>query len=625
MCGIAGFTWRNEQLLRSMVHALHHRGPDESGTFVDERVSLGHTRLSVLDLTDTGCQPMSSDDGQAVIIYNGEIYNHIEVRDDLIRLGHQFRGSSDTEVFLRAYLEWGLDCLSRFNGMWAACIYDRRSNRLILTRDRIGVKPLYYAETSHGLIFASELKAILEHPLPRRVNLEAVDLLLSTQFIPSPMTIFEGIHKLEPRQYMTWDLEHSRKSLDFYYEIPQSRPRRDRDSLIREGRRLLEDAVRIRLVADVPVGAFLSGGIDSTTVVAEMRKWVDGDNLHTVSMGFEIAGLDESEYIRLAQAQFATKHHHCMFGTADIDRMADEVSRVYDEPVADTSSFPTLLLCQEARKWMTVALSGDGGDEIFGGYGGRQVAAQFETICRVPRILRRFAHAVLCRWRGYDTSRIGLLTEALRVSLLPREEYCGEIGASLVYRPAAFKAWARRRLGELLPKANGNLVEAMLKFDIYYNRLGDNYAAKVDRMSMSCGLEVRSPFLDYRFMEFAAQIPTEWKLTGKSTKILMKQIIRGIIPDTIIDRQKKGFAGPLGAWVDENADVMIRAVHELAAAGVLSGQWSEFYLKSVFTKNDGLYREYRKRLYFLWKWYCVWMPPTEARVGLVAACGQPAH
>ena len=612
MCGICGFTWRDEAKLAEMTESLRHRGPDAHGELVDDRVSIGHTRLSIIDLTETGRQPMESADGTVAISFNGEIYNFQDLRTELEAKGYAFRGTSDTEVFLYAWIEWGPKAFTRFNGMWAACIYDERRGVLVLSRDRLGVKPLHYSVEGKRLIFASEIKAILRHDVSRAVDTEAVDLLLSTQFIPSPRTIFKSIRKVEPRQFVTFDLATGRLTKEFYYDIPRYDPIEDKPRLLEMARVLLDDAVKIRLVADVPVGAFLSGGLDSTTVVAIMKKFVKAENLNTVSVGFDIPGLDESEWIHLAQREFQTKHHHIVFKTDDGDRFADALIRQYDEPVADPSSFPTYRLCEETRKWMIVALSGDGGDEIFGGYGGRQVVAQFQTIRRVPRFLRALGHAVLKSTVGYGTSSMGKLAEALRVSLLDVSEYGGEIGASLVYRPDAYKAWMREKLRELLPLSGGDLTEAMLKFDIYYNRLGDNYAAKVDRMSMAHSIEVRSPLLDYRFMEFAARIPTRWKLTPGKTKVLMKELVRGVIPDAIIDREKHGFAGPLGAWIDKNDDALRKSVDTLHAQGVLDDAWRAFFRDKVFRDNHPIYREYRKRLYFLWKWSEVWGPGAPA-------------
>ncbi len=589
-----------------MVATLRHRGPDETGTFVDEEVSIGHARLSIIDLTKTGCQPMASDDGNMILSYNGEIYNFKDLRHELKSLGHKFSGTSDSEVFLYSYLEWGVGAFNRFNGMWAACIYDMRENCLILSRDRIGVKPLYYCLTQEGLLFASELKALLRHNLRLSYNRDAVDILLSTQFIPSPLTIFEGIFKVEPRQFLRWDIKKCTLTKDYYYNVPKYDPLHDYNRLIEMGRDLLDDAIQIRTVADVPVGAFLSGGIDSSVVVSRMRERITGDRLHTVSVGFDLPGLDESEYINLAKDTYETNHHHVQFKCCDIDNLGDLVASIYDEPVADPSTFPTLCLCQETRRWMTVALSGDGGDEVFGGYDGRRIVAQFVALRRIPRIIRAFLHGMLKGLHGYRITKLGRLAEALRVSLLDPSEYCAEIGATLVYRPTAFKKWAREKLRELLPLSRGNLVEAVMKFDIFYNRLGDNYAAKVDRISMSQSLEVRSPFLDYRFMEYASRIPVEWKVTARRNRVLMKDLLRGWIPDRIIDRKKHGFAAPLGPWVESHEDELREAVDELFEAGVLDAKWVQFFKTRVFEHNHTIYREYKKRLYFLWKWYRVW-------------------
>jgi len=606
MCGICGFAWHDKGILNAMVESLRHRGPDSNGTYYNSHLSLGHTRLSIIDLTVSGHQPMVSPDGNLVLTYNGEIYNYKELRSELENAGHQFIGTSDTEVFLHSYIKWGVEAFNKFNGMWAACIYDKRNETLILSRDRIGVKPLYYSMKDGRLVFASELKAILTHDISRKINPDAVDLLLSTQFIPSPISIFQSISKVEPRQYLTYELTSGKLSKAYYYDIPEYRPENSKAKLLEMGRSLLDDSVRLRLVADVPVGAFLSGGVDSSTVVSLMRKHVKSENLHTVSVGFDIPGLDESKFIRMAQEEFKTKHHHITFLQNDGEKITDDLFRIYDEPVADPSSFPTYNLCQETKKWMTVALSGDGGDEIFGGYESRRVVVQFALIQKLPLFIRKLAHQVLLKTHGYKFTAFGKLTEALRVSLLAPHEYSAEIGASLVYRPEAFKHWARDRLKQLLILSHGNLIEAVLKFDIYYNRLGDNYAAKVDRISMAHSLEVRSPFLDYRFMEFSSRIPTKWKISTRKTKILMKEMVRGVIPDAIIDREKHGFAGPLGAWIDKNEQELKKALEILFEKSVLDKNWHSFYKERVFVESNPIYREYKKRLFFLWHWYRIW-------------------
>ena len=607
MCGVSGFTWRDESLCRRMAATLSHRGPDEIGVWCDDAVSLGHTRLKVIDLTASGDQQMASDDGMVVLVYNGEIYNFQELRTEFESSGARFRGTSDTEVLLRAYEAWGTECFGRFNGMWAVAIHDRREGKVVLCRDRIGVKPLHYSVTEKGLIFASEIKAILEHGVSREIDTEAVDLLLSAQFVPSPWTLFKSVRKLEPRHLLIWDLASRRMEKRCYYPIPEYRPEDDLESLVEEGRRLIDDATRRRLVADVPVGAFLSGGIDSTAVVAFMRRHVAAENLHTVGVGFELPGLDETPYIELAASKYGTRHHQIAFRQSEIEPLLDRIDEIYDEPVADHSSLPTWALCEETRRWMTVALSGDGGDEAFGGYSSRQVVVQFALLRRVPTVLRQIAHRILAATCGYGWSRLGRIAEALRVSLLAPEDYPGEIGASLVYRPVVYRQWTRDCMRELLPLSRGDLVEAMLKFDIYFNRLGDNYAAKVDRMSMAHALEVRSPLMDYRLMEFASRVPVRWKISRRGTKIIFKKLLRGVVPDEILDRPKHGFAAPLSSWANEHTDELRRSADRLHTSGVLSDQWQEFF-SSVFDGPRTPYAsEYLKRLVFLDRWHRRWI------------------
>jgi len=609
MCGVCGCTWVDPEAVRLMADSLRHRGPDVAGLWEDEQVSLGHTRLKVIDLSATGDQPMVSDDGQVVLVYNGEIYNFRELRTELQSLGHRFRGTSDTEVFLRAYEQWGHEAYRRFNGMWAAAVYDRRNGTVTLSRDRIGVKPLHFCVLEKGIAFASELRAILTLPgVSREIDQEAVDLLLSAQFVPSPWTLFRQIRKVEPRHYMVWHLRERRLERHCYYEIPQYRPIRDRGRLIREGRELFEDAVRLRMVADVPLGAFLSGGIDSTAVVAVMKRFTPADQIHTVGVGFDLPGLDESPYIELAGRELGTRQHLLPFRVDDVERLLEVVAEHYDEPIADHSSLPTWILCEETRRWMTVALSGDGGDEAFGGYSSRQVVVTFQRLRRIPRPLRWAAHEILRRVRGYDWSKVGRLAEALRVSLLPAAAFAGELGASMVYRPSVSRRWTRERLEELLRLSGGNLVEAMLKFDIYYNRLGDNYAAKVDRMSMAHALEVRSPLMDYRLMEFASKVPVDWKISSRDTKIIFKEMLRGEIPDAILDRPKHGFAAPLSAWVGQNLPRIERSVKTLHDARVLSDAWAEYLRKEVLPKPGTPYaKELLKRVVFLAEWHQRWV------------------
>lgn len=608
MCGICGFTWDDDGAIDRMVDRLRHRGPDARGVHRGEGVSLGHARLSILDLSPAGAQPMLDESGRLALVYNGEIYNFQDLRDSLSQAGHHFFGTSDTEVILRGYEEWGEDVFSRLNGMWAVAILDLERNVLLLCRDRLGVKPLFYATTDRGLAFASELPALLEVIPNRRIDPDAIDMLLSSQFIPSPMSIIEGVRKLQPRELLRMDLETRNVESRFFYPIPRHDPRATREELIAEGRRILDDAVRIRMVADVPVGAFISGGIDSTAIVATMRRQSSGHDLHTVSAGFDLPGLDETPFIEIAvEAGRPDHHHHTEFHAADTEADLDACVRAYGEPILDHSSLPMHRLSGEARKWMTVALSGDGADELFGGYASRSAAVTIGRIRRLPRVLRRVMLAVASKIAAPDIVGRGRLAEALRLSLLPAHAYFAELGATVIYRPEVFKRWASARLAEMLELSGGDPLEAMLKFDTHFNRLGDNYCAKVDAMSMACSLEVRSPFLDYRFVEFCSRVPSRWKQSGRRTKILLKQIVGDRVPEAILSRQKHGFAAPVGAWADEHRSELERAVEVMRTDGILSTQWADFFMSRVFVVNTPMHREFMKRLAILWRWYVAWL------------------
>ncbi len=623
MCGICGFTWSDDGTLDRMVARLRHRGPDAQGYHRGDGVSLGHARLSILDLSPTGAQPMLDESGRFAVVYNGEIYNFREVRDELENEGHRFVGTSDTEVLLRGYMQWGEDVFTRLNGMWAVAILDLERNLLLLCRDRLGVKPLYYAGTERGLAFASELPSLLEAVPNRRIDPGAVDMLLSSQFIPSPMSIIEGVRKLQPRELLRMDLATLEIASRFFYEIPRHEPKGRWDDLVAEGRRIFDDAVRIRMVADVPVGAFISGGIDSTAVVATMRRQSPGHDLHTVSAGFDLPGLDETPFIEIAvEASRPDHHHHTVFAAADTGVDLEACAHAYGEPVLDHSSLPMLRLSAEARKWMTVALSGDGADELFGGYASRSIAVKIERIRGLPRWMRRLMFGMASRLAPADVVGPGRVTEALRLSLLPKEAYFAEMGATAVHRPEVFKQWATHRLGEMLELAGGDLLEAMLKFDVHFNRLGDNYCAKVDAMSMACSLEIRSPFLDYRFVEFCSRVPARWKQSGDRTKILMKEIVGDRVPKAILEREKHGFAAPVGAWAEANREELERAVKKMRADGVLSEAWERFFVERVFVEDKPMHREFMKRLAMLWRWYVAWIdrfPPPG--VGLRAGRG----
>lgn len=592
MCGINGGLKLTEETIIRLNKALAHRGPDGSGVFVDEYVGLGHTRLSIIDVSDAGSQPMHYDKewgatrisapARYTITFNGEIYNYLELRTELTAAGAVFHTESDTEVILAAYARWGKDCVTRFNGMWAFCIYDRETNELFLSRDRIGVKPLYYYHHNGTFFFASELKALVAagvEPINQRDNLnrEAIELFFSLGYIPAPQTIYTHVYQLPPAHMMTVDSVTGALTIARYWELPVFRPAADKATLIKEGKALLYDATRLRMRADVPVGAFLSGGLDSTSVVAAMRECTSLDKLHTFSLGF--AGTyDETRFIELAQTALGTIHHHQYFTKDDFLAQCETYADIFDEPMSDHSGFPTRVVSEAARAHVTVALSGDGGDEVFGGYGSHVLGARLDLLTHLPALVRRLIAAVPI---GTADSKVSLrsLILACRLTLGTPEDFVAEASFGDTLRTETAKKWLRHTFAEAYEKSGGSFAEALRIFDVLHNTLPHKYLTKVDRASMHHSLEVRSPFLDYRFYEYAQTIPTKWKTTVRKGKVILGEIVRDLVPAAIITRKKQGFEPPVYEWIqDEALEPLFRqAVTNLSMIAPAVAAWYEKY------------------------------------------------
>jgi asparagine synthase (glutamine-hydrolysing) len=540
MCGICGFNWENEQLVEVMTQTLRHRGPDDKGAFSNPAVSLGQTRLSIIDISPAGHQPMFYDkkrgacshthhpknikDAHIVIVFNGEIYNFQDLKAELETKGYAFSTKSDTEVVIASYLEWDTNCVKKFNGMWAFCIYDFNKKILFCSRDRIGKKPFYYYYDGERFIFGSELKAILKHDIKKEINKDAIDIYLTTGFIPSPLSIFNKVYKIEPRQSLVFDLKNKSVSKHYYYQIPRYKPTYDKKRLIQEGRSLLKDATRLRLIADVPVGAFLSGGLDSSSVVASMAAYTDLNKLHTFSIGFEGKYYDESEYMKIAKNFLKTRHHHKYYREQDFEKIINKISYYYDEPFCDDANFPTYEVSRLARQYVTVSLSGDGGDEIFGGYFFHKLASRLTALRVAPSFIRKAVLKLLPK--THLVTFLGRVRKLIKMSLLPPEDFYTGVDGEVIYEAVAFKKWRREKMKEILGSCNGDIREAIIRYDLFYNTLGDTFLVKVDRASMAHALEVRCPFLDYRFIELESQIPSKWKTNPFKTKILMREIKR---------------------------------------------------------------------------------------------------
>jgi asparagine synthase (glutamine-hydrolysing) len=572
MCGIAGF-WNHRHdapaadgVIRSMAATIAHRGPDEDGFFVAGSVALGMRRLSVVDPTG-GHQPMANEDGSIRLVYNGEVYNHALLRDELTAKGHCFRTRSDTEVIVHAYEEWGTRCVERFNGMFAFALWDGARRRLVLARDRLGIKPLYFYEGPHGLVFGSELKAVIAAPwVPLEWDVAAVDDFLTYEYVPAPRSIVSGVLKLPAgtvRVYQATAGGVSAISRRFWRPHAGAEPPVDPLSAAEELKCRLSRSVKRRLMADVPLGAFLSGGIDSSVIVALMSNDAAAE-VRSFSLGFADRSYNELPYSRIVARHFATKHREEVV-TPEIGELASRLAAYFDEPFGDVSAFPTYMISVLARRDVTVALSGDGGDELFAGYD------QYHA----HRWAHRLRHIVGTRpWLFADRLLDGLPPTTQKKGVINRAKRFAEgvrrpadleharwwVFSDLIQRRELFTpelhdavqdrdpfAFYRERLAEA-DAAGFRGLQRQLYADIT-GYLADDILTKVDRMSMAVSLETRVPFLDHEVVEYALAIPDAWKLRGSAGKWILKKAFAGVLPPAILQRGKQGFSMPMKNWL----------------------------------------------------------------------------
>jgi asparagine synthase (glutamine-hydrolysing) len=561
MCGIAGIVasdrlqFDERARLEAMRDIITHRGPDDAGLYVDGRAALGHRRLSIVDLA-AGHQPLANEDETVWIVFNGEIYNHADVRPELEREGHRYRTRSDTETIVHAYEQWGDACVNRLRGMFAFGIWDAPRRRLLLARDRLGVKPLYWADVNGRLLFASEIKSILESGLvAARANEAALPELLSTRYLSGTQTLFGGIHRLLPGHTLVY--ENGRVTINQYWDVPTGQhveeiARLSDQEAVQRFRDLLEQSVRIRLMADVPLGMFLSGGIDSSAVAALMAGMIDRP-LQTFSVAFKERAFSELDYARQVSAAIKADAHEIVIDDEDFFGALPKLIWHEDEPIAHPSSVPLYFVSELARRHVTVVLSGDGGDELFAGYDKYRVERKERTYERLPAPARallgqvgRLApqgmpgrnflrHVALSGWERYlDASTLFPLDEQ-------RKLFRPEVRALVARDDPRQEAMAhlRRPSGHWLSSLQYLDLKSYLPLDIL---------TKVDRLSMAHSIEARVPLLDHKLVEFVARLPPEMKLRGDTGKYVFKRAMRGILPDAIIDRPKKGFAIPLERW-----------------------------------------------------------------------------
>jgi len=573
MCGICGF-WNldgrrmESQVLRRMTATLRHRGPDDKGHVLWDgarldaaagNFGLGHQRLSILDLSPAGRQPMSDESGELWVVFNGEIYNFEELAAELRHKGHRFRSRTDTEVILYAYREWGLECVSRFNGMFAIALRDLRGGgKLHLIRDRLGVKPLYYYWKQGAFAFASELKSLLAYPrFERDLDRDALLQYLIFQYIPGPKSAFQNTWKLMPGHVLTlsengqmedhvyWDVSSALSTVDALGE-------RKEEAILKELEELLTRSVRYRMISDVPLGAFLSGGVDSSLIVAIMQR-LSREPVRTFAIGFKDPEIDQAPCARAVAKYLGTQHQELYVGAGQVREMLPRVSEYCDEPFADTATIPTMLLSELARSEVTVSLSGDGGDELFGGYARYLTMARVQSVLRVPHALRTAGR--MLTWIPSEFIRDHSFW------LQPRNDVED-------YYLQLISAWSRDTLLRLTGSSHVDLsktvfhrtfaeestrgaVEQAALVDIK-TYLVDCILTKLDRASMSVSLEAREPFLDYKLVEFAVGLPLRCKIRNGKQKYILKRLLSNYLPEALLDRPKQGFNMPLAQWLRED-------------------------------------------------------------------------
>ena len=596
MCGICGICGKNdENLIKRMCRVMFHRGPDDEGIYTDETISLGMRRLSIIDLT-TGHQPIHNEDGTLWIVFNGEIYNFQELKEYLEKHGHRFYTKSDTEVIVHLYEEFGEDCVQKLRGMFAFALWDKPKRKLFLVRDRLGIKPLYYTETNGKLIFASEIKAILQHPEVKcEVNLKALDEYLTFQYIPAPHTLFKGIWKLP--QGHTLSYTDGKITLRQYWDVefPQVPEKVDEREAAEELLERFRESIRLRLISDVPLGVLLSGGVDSSAVVAVMSGLVSRP-IKTFTVGFAAEGdYDETKYARLVAKRFETDHQEVILQPNACELLPKLIWHL-DEPIADQAALPTYLVCELARKSVTVVLTGEGGDELFAGY---------------PRYLLSFFADVYHKFPAWMKEQIVMKGASILPSKIPFSKYLKKVAFSspdamnrnvrwmsnflpeekeqlysdslkkvLSDNPISKEGW---KDGWMDGWKDGSVLNSLMYMDMK-TWLVDDILMKVDRMSMATSVEARVPFLDHKLVEFVCALPPKLKLKGFTTKYILKNTLNGLLPKEILNRRKHAFRVPASKWLQRDLKFLTSEIL-LSQAAQRRGYFNIDYIRQLVNSH----------------------------------------
>jgi asparagine synthase (glutamine-hydrolysing) len=638
LCGIAGFTHKNwtppPERIWEAAATLHHRGPDQRGAYSSSDFSLAAARLKIIDLT-SGDQPLLMNEGTTGIVFNGEIYNYVELREELEALGHRFATHSDTETVLRAFLQWDKECLPRLRGMFAFAIWDEPAKRIFLARDRMGIKPLYFTRRGEDLFFGSELKSIFVHPeIGRKLSLSGLNCYLATNYVPSPWTLVDGIEKLPPGTWLEWN--DGKISSGSYWRVPdgnfhsisQANAKEELDSLLRK-------SVQEHLISDVPLGIWLSGGIDSTTILHYAAAEC-GAKLKTFSISFRGRSFDESAYIRCAVEKYGTEHEELDLNPGvDLGGAIEEFACYSDEPSADAGALPVWFLSKLCRTRVTVALSGEGADELFGGYLTYRADKIAKILRHLPKGFLRVAIAAAQRLPVSDDK----ISFEYKLKRLLEGSLMSPMRAHLYWNGTFSDAQQRRLLKLALPETLSEILEAVPQnsrndlaryqwFDQSFY-LADDILTKSDRMSMAHSVEVRPPFLDHRIVEFAASLPPEFKVRGRRQKVILRALMRDKLPHEILSRKKVGFdipahewlRGPLRELLLDAIDFGTREYGELFDTNAIHSLVNQHLKRKI---NVG-YHLWGLLILFLWmkKWSIQAVEPAREELRPLIAVGVP--
>ncbi len=557
MCGIAGYVLRegraDPSLVRAMCDQIRHRGPDDQGIYIDRGCGLGMRRLSIIDLS-TGHQPMSNESGDVWIVFNGEIYNYQALRDALVSDGHRFATHSDTEAIIHLYEQHGIGGISQLRGMFACAIWDARRRELLLVRDRFGKKPLYYTVLPSGLFFGSELKCLYPAAVPLDIDADALRLYFQFSYIPDPLTPYKAIRKLAPGAWLLYDSDGTVHE-GLYWKLPepavQAPDSLDEESAATRVREIFDESVRMRMIADVPLGAFLSGGIDSSSVVASMAMQ-SSERVKTFSIGFEESGFNELPAAALVAKKFNTDHHEILVRPDSVSLVSRLVEH-FDEPFGDSSAIPTFIVSEFAAQHVKVALTGDGGDEIFAGYESFFAVDRLRRVDHVPPLARALLSSIADLWpySFYGKNYLRMISRPSALARYFELNYAPYFLRKALLQPEwmlpADSGFLSQALQDCLLAGQHDIISQAIYFEARANLTGD-MLVKVDRMSMANSLEVRSPLLDHELAEFAMSIPQQWKMRNGRGKQIFLKAVGDRLPPELLSLPKKGLGVPLAKW-----------------------------------------------------------------------------